>query len=90
MSVFICLILIVSVVRKGKNTYFSLQFHIIDYFCRINSKINMQVQPDISTPNSTIAPAIDDEIVGMPDDCVSIDSFFSVLRQAVKEHYDNL
>ena len=73
----------------SENTYFLLQFHNIDYFCRINIKY-MQVQPIISSHNSSDNAAMKDEVVGMPDDCVSVESFFSVLRQAVKEHYENL
>lgn len=50
----------------------------------------MQVQPDISSKTSMGVPVVTDEIVGMPDDCVSVESFFSTLRQAVKDHYENL
>ena len=50
----------------------------------------MQVQPDISSKTSIGVPVVTDEIVGMPDDCVSVESFFSTLRQAVKDHYENL
>lgn len=50
----------------------------------------MQVQPDISSKTSIGVPVVTDEIVGMPDDCVSVENFFSTLRQAVKDHYENL
>lgn len=64
-------------------------FHNIAYFCRIKSQ-KMQVQLYVSNQTSSDSFAMKDEIVGIPDDCVSVENFFSVLRQAVKEHYDSL
>ena len=49
----------------------------------------MQVQTDILNHFFSDNSAMKNEIVGMPVDCVSIDSFFSILRQAVKKCYEN-
>ena len=50
----------------------------------------MQVQSDVSNQFFSVVPPMTDETVSMPDDCVSVESFFSILRQAVKEHWKNL
>ena len=50
----------------------------------------MQVQSDVSNQIFSVVPPMTVETVSMPDDYVSVDSFFSVLRQAVKDHWDNL